>query len=81
MIDLLNKETFQQKLEINLEEKNYLLEKFYNSDRMSKEGILEEYLSYGEKIRDCVTNTSRLINQAMLTGKWQDRLPLYFLFE
>ena len=69
MIDLLNKETFQQKLEINLEEKNYLLEKFYNRERISKEGILEEYLLYTEKIKDCVTNTSALINQAIDEGK------------
>ncbi|MCD5390713.1 adenylosuccinate synthase [candidate division NPL-UPA2 bacterium] len=69
MIDLLNKETFQQKLEINLEEKNYLLEKFYDRQRISKEGILEEYLSYGEKIRGCITNTSRLLNQAIDEGK------------
>ncbi|MCK4261975.1 adenylosuccinate synthetase, partial [bacterium] len=69
MIDLLNKETFQQKLEINLEEKNYLLEKFYNRERISKEGILEEYLLYAEKIKDCVTNTSALINQAIDEGK------------
>lgn len=69
MIDLLNKEAFQHKLEINLEEKNYLLEKFYNRDGISKEGILEEYLSYGEKIKDCVTNTSRLLNQAIDEGK------------
>ncbi|MCD5401004.1 adenylosuccinate synthase [candidate division NPL-UPA2 bacterium] len=67
--DLLDEETFREKLEINLEEKNYLLEKFYNHKKVNPESILEEYLSYGRQIKDCVGNVSLFLNQALDEGK------------
>lgn len=69
MADLLDEETFREKLEINLEEKNYLLEKFYNHKKVNPENILEEYLSYGRQIKDYVGNVSLLLNRALDEGK------------
>ena len=67
--DLLDEETFREKLEINLEEKNYLLEKFYNHKKINLESILSEYLAYGKQIKDYVGNVSLFLNQALDEGK------------
>ncbi len=67
--DLLDEETFREKLEINLEEKNYLLEKIYNHKKVNSERILEEYLSYGRQIEKYVCNVSLFLNRALDEGK------------
>jgi adenylosuccinate synthase len=63
--DLLNPDLLRQKLELNLGEMNYFLEKLYKVKRIELEPVLKEYLAYGEQLRDCITDTSRLIHQAM----------------
>lgn len=69
LVDLLDEETFREKLEINLEEKNYLLEKFYNQEKINLQSILQEYLAYGEQIKNYVGNVSLFLNQAFEEGK------------
>ena len=69
MIDLLDEDTFREKLEINLEEKNYLLEKFYNHKKVELESILEEYLSYGRRVKDYVSNISLFLEGALNEGR------------
>src|SRR5699024_6280192 len=48
--DLLDKESFKQKLEQNLQEKNRLFEKVYNVDPIDPADILEEYYEYGQQM-------------------------------
>ena len=47
---LLDREVFEEKLEHNLEEKNRMFEKFYETDGFTLEEILEEYYGYGQEI-------------------------------
>ncbi len=65
MADLLDKEVFEEKLERNLEEKNRLFDKFYETGGFTKEEILEEYYGYGQEIAKYVTDTSKVLNDAL----------------
>ncbi|MFC4387804.1 adenylosuccinate synthase [Gracilibacillus marinus] len=67
--DLLDKEAFKEKLEINLKEKNRLFEKVYETDSVQIEDILEEYYEYGQQIKQYVVDTSVVLNDALDDGR------------
>ncbi|GEL07582.1 adenylosuccinate synthase [Salisediminibacterium halotolerans] len=67
--DLLDKETFEEKLEINLREKNRLFEKMYETEGFAIEDIFEEYFAYGQQFADYVTDTSVILNDHLDDGK------------
>ncbi|MET3575895.1 adenylosuccinate synthase [Bhargavaea ullalensis] len=67
--DLLDKEVFEEKLSRNLAEKNRLLEKFYETGGFTVEEILDEYYDYGQKIAQYVTDTSKVLNDALDEGR------------
>jgi len=69
MIDLLDKEILLEKLEKNLKIKNFIIEKYYNDKPFNKKKLLEDYLSYGNKLRNYIKNTSVLINNAVKSKK------------
>ncbi|MED1202727.1 adenylosuccinate synthase [Heyndrickxia acidicola] len=67
--DLLDREVFEEKLTRNLEEKNRLLERFYETEGFKLEDILDEYYEYGQQIKDYVCDTSVVLNDALDDGK------------
>ncbi|GAB2537212.1 adenylosuccinate synthase [Gracilibacillus alcaliphilus] len=67
--DLLDKDAFREKLESNLEEKNRLFEKVYETDRIEVEDILEEYYEYGQQLKQYVVDTSVVLNDALDAGR------------
>ena len=67
--DLLEKDTFEEKLRTNLEEKNRLFEKMYGHEPLKFEDIFEEYYEYGQVLKDYVTDTSVILNDALDSGK------------
>lgn len=67
--DLLDKEIFAERLKINLEEKNRLFQKMYDSTPLSFDEIFEEYYAYGQQIKQYVTDTSVILNDALDAGK------------
>ncbi len=69
MADLMDRDEFERKLRRNLEEKNRMLEKVYETEGFTVESILEEYLEVAEKIRSYVTDTSVVLNDAIDAGK------------
>jgi len=62
--DLLNKQRLKKVLEIPLKEKNGLLQKIYNIEPLIEEEIIDEYLSYGERLADHVVDCTRTIHSA-----------------
>lgn len=74
MIDFLDEETFNEKLERNLEEKNFLFENYYHREKVDLEEITREYDSLRDKIKNFVTDISKILNNAIKEGK-------YVLFE
>lgn len=67
--DLLDKEVFAERLRVNLAEKNRLFEKFYEADTLDFEEIFEEYYAYGQQIKQYVTDTSVVLNDALDADK------------
>lgn len=67
--DLLDYEVFKEKLELNLAEKNRMFEKFYETNGFTVEEILEEFYSYGKQIENYVTDTSKVLNDALDEGR------------
>lgn len=67
--DLLEKDTFEEKLRTNLEEKNRLFEKMYGHEPLKFEDIFEKYYEYGQELKDYVTDTSVILNDALDSGK------------
>lgn len=67
--DLLDKEIFKERLTINLEEKNRLFEKMYDAPTLNFEDIFETYYDYGQQIKEFVTDTSVILNDALDQGK------------
>ncbi|TFD96588.1 MULTISPECIES: adenylosuccinate synthase [Jeotgalibacillus] len=63
--DLLDKESFKEKLEHNLAEKNRLLERFYEVEGFKLEDIFEEYYEYGQQVAKYVCDTSVVLNDAL----------------
>lgn len=69
MADLLEKETFATKLRQNLTEKNQLFEKIYDRDALKFDDIFEKYFEYGQELKQYVTDTSVVVNDALDRGE------------
>ncbi|MGF2618406.1 adenylosuccinate synthase [Rossellomorea vietnamensis] len=67
--DLLDYESFKEKLTRNLEEKNRLLERFYETEGFTIEEILDEYYEYGQQVKKYVCDTSVVLNDALDEGR------------
>ena len=68
-VDLLEEDTFREKLERNIEEKNFYLKAILNEKALDFEAIHESYSSYREKLKHYVTNTGVLLDREMRAGK------------
>ena len=67
--DLLDREVFEERLRLNLEDKNRQFTKLYDANPMNFEDIFEEYYEYGQQIKQYVCDTSVLLNDALDNGK------------
>src|SRR5699024_2284150 len=67
--DLLDKESFTEKVKQNLEEKNRLFEKVYGVEPIDPEEIIEEYYEYGQQMAEYVCDTSVVLNDALDAGR------------
>ncbi|MFD1019437.1 adenylosuccinate synthase [Thalassobacillus hwangdonensis] len=69
VVDLLDKESFREKLEQNLADKNRLFEKVYETEAVKVEDILEEYYEYGQQFKKYVCDTSVVLNDNLDDGR------------
>jgi adenylosuccinate synthase len=69
--ELFNPEVFKSKLKWNIEEKAFLLEKFYGmKSELNEEAILNEYLGYAHAIKKYVVEeSSTVVNDAIAERK------------
>jgi adenylosuccinate synthase len=68
-IDLLEEETFQEKLERNIEEKNIYLRAILKEKTLDFNKIHDSYAGYREILKPLVVNTSLLLDQQIRAGK------------
>ena len=67
--DLFDEGILTKKVEAALDLKNQVLAKVYNRRAIEAEAVVEELLSYVERLRPMVRDTSLLLNQALDEGK------------
>lgn len=65
VLDLLDPEGLREKLYWTIQQKNVLLEKLYNLTPLNPEEVIEEYLSYAQRLRPHVVDSSLKIAQAV----------------
>lgn len=65
MCDLLEKDTFEEKLRFNLNEKNALFVNVYVKEALKFEDIFEKYWKLGQELKKYVTDTSVIVNDAI----------------
>jgi adenylosuccinate synthase len=63
--DLFDEGILRQKVEASLDVKNHLLAKVYNRRAIDVESVVEELLSFVERLQPLVADTSLLLNQAL----------------
>lgn len=69
IVDLLNRKTFEEKLRINLNENNNILEKIYQHEALDIESIINQFLEFDKLIDPYITDTTLLLNDAIADGK------------
>jgi adenylosuccinate synthase len=67
--DLFDENILRQKVEGALDQKNHLLVKVYNRRAISVDEVVDDLLSYAERLRPMVADTSLLIHEALEDGK------------
>lgn len=67
--DLFDEGILQQKVEAALDVRNHLLTKVYNRRAVDADAVVEELLSYAERLRPLVADTSLLLNRALDEGR------------
>lgn len=67
--DLFDENILRQKVEASLSQKNHLLVKIYNRRAITVDEIVENLLSYAERLRPMVTDTALELHQALEAGK------------
>ncbi len=68
-IDLLDEKIFYEKLKINLEYKNRIIDCVYGKSPMDFQPIYEEYMGYADKLRPRIIDSVYEIHQALKSGK------------
>jgi adenylosuccinate synthase len=68
-VDLLEEDTFREKLQRNIEEKNFYLKAILNEKALDFDSIHDRYTGYREELKRFVTNTGVLLDEKMRSGK------------
>ena len=62
-------ETLEEKIKINLEEKNNLLKKIYDKEGFNVNEMVKQYMKFDEQIDGCIKDTALFLNKAIDEGK------------
>ena len=68
-IDLLNPPLFRKKLEENLVEMNWILERLYSVETVHLEKVFDQYMGYAERLKPHILDTTVLLNRAIEKDK------------
>jgi adenylosuccinate synthase len=69
IVDLLNRKVLEEKIRLNLEEKNNLLKKVYEHEGLNVDEIVNEYLKFDKLIDSYITDVPAYLNKAIDDGK------------
>lgn len=66
--DLMDAPLFRKKLQQNLKEKNFFLRELYNMEDFSLEEVYDQYLAYGEKLKDYMGDVQKALKEVVKEG-------------
>ncbi|MDX1418920.1 MAG: adenylosuccinate synthase [Rubricoccaceae bacterium] len=69
VVDLLDRDVLRKKLTAALEEKNTILRAVYADEGLDVDAIVEEYVAFDRRIDPFVTDTTRLLGEALADGQ------------
>jgi adenylosuccinate synthase len=69
MADLLDVDAFRAKLATILQQKNRMITQIYGQRPLSLEEIHGEYFAYGQRLRPYITDTQKVLHDALFEGK------------
>lgn len=67
--DLMEPETFAEKLKINLDAKNAIITKIYGGEPFDYDAMLKEFLAFAEELRPYVADTGVVLDEIFSAGK------------
>jgi adenylosuccinate synthase len=67
--DLLDKDSFREKLFRNLEEKNFMLTQYFGEEPVDGEAVFAEYAAYGERLQPYAADTTVILNRELRRGR------------
>jgi adenylosuccinate synthase len=67
--DLIEPESFSARLQATLEERNMYITRVFERNPLDFDRIYEDYTAYGKKLKPFVTDTSKVLNDAISQGK------------
>lgn len=68
-VDLMDLESFEEKVRSILDEKNFYLKNYMHSETLDPGNVIESYKVYSKKLAPYVTNISIVIDEAIKDGK------------
>jgi adenylosuccinate synthase len=69
MGDLLNPPLFKKKLEENLVEMNWFLERLYKVETFQVDKVFDQYMGYADRLKSHIVDTTTLLNRAIGKNK------------
>lgn len=69
IVDLLDKESFTNKLKANIAEKNNLLLKIFGYEGLDEQKIINQYLEFDKLIDPFIVDTTLMLNEAIAEGQ------------
>ncbi len=69
IVDLLDRDTLEDKLRTNIKEKNEILKKIYEEKEIDVDEIINEYLEFDKKIDPYIKDVSTFLNESLKDGK------------
>ena len=69
IVDLLDRDTLEEKLRTNIKEKNEILKKIYKEKEIDVDQIINEYLDFDKKIDPYIKDVSTFLNESLKDGK------------
>ncbi len=67
--DLMNPEVFAEKVKNTMEIKNKIIENVYGGKALDPDAVIEEYLKYGERLKQFTADTTVILFNAIKDGK------------
>ena len=69
VVDLLEQDVFEEKLKMNLDEKNFYLENYFKAEALEFQPILDNYLGMAERLKPFIGDVSLSLNEAFRANK------------